>query len=188
MSNQTLKDYMARVFSAVDINEKELLDELEQLRDRLDLGFKPVPREKMHITLEFFEDAGEEEIEELKAAMQEVDVEPFELEITGVGAFPSEDYIRVVWAGAEHEKLHELYSEVSDHSLESSNDHDFTPHITLMRVENVTGEDKRKLRKMLREHRHHRFDRTCRVEKVTLFESQLTGNGSRYTRLYEEEL
>lgn len=187
MSNQTLKDYMARVFSAVDINDEEMLDELSRIQRKLDLGFKLVPPEKMHITLEFFKDIDQEEIEELKQAMKKIELEPFELEVEGIGAFPSKDYIRVVWAGAENSKMHELYEQVSNHSLESSNDHDFVPHITLMRVENVSSSDKRKLKRMISDHRQHRFGRTT-VSKVELFESRLTGKGSEYRKLYSEQL
>ena len=187
MSDQTLKDYMARVFSAVDITSEELLNQLEDVQQRLDLGFKRVSREKMHITLEFFRDIDEEEVEQLKQAMREVKTEPFQVEIKGLGAFPSEDYIRVVWAGAENEKMHELFSEVSEHQLESSNDHDFKPHITLLRVENVPKEDKRKLRKMINEHQDDSFGRVT-VREVKLFESRLTGKGSKYKLLHSEEL
>lgn len=187
MSNQTLKDYMARVFSAVDITSEELLDQLESTRDLLDLGFKPVPGEKMHITLEFFEDINREEVDALKHAMNQISLDDFKLEVRGVGAFPSKDYIRVVWAGAENRKMHQLYSEVSDHSVESSNNHDFAPHITLMRVENVSKGDKRKLRKALDEHQEHRFGEAT-VDAVKLFESKLTGNGSNYNELYRKRL
>lgn len=187
MSNQTLKDYMARVFSAVDITSEELLNKLDEMQQRLDLGFKPVPRKKMHVTLEFFKDVNEDEIEELKQAMKDANTEPFQLEIKGLGAFPSEDYIRVVWAGAEDKKMHKLFSEVSEHSLESSNDHDFKPHITLMRIENVSGETKRKLKKVLQEHEDERFCEAT-VEKVKLLESRLTGKGSEYKLLHSEEL
>lgn len=187
MSNQTLKVYMARVFSAVDITSEQLLKQLEEMQDKLDLGFKTVPREKMHITFEFFEEVEEDEIRELKEAMRRVETEPFDLEVRGIGAFPSEDYIRVVWAGAENGMMHRLYSELSEHHLESSNDHDFKPHITLLRVENVSREDKRKLRKMIKEHRDDSFGKAT-VDEVKLFESRLTGKGSEYELIHGEEL
>ncbi|MFB6147672.1 MAG: RNA 2',3'-cyclic phosphodiesterase, partial [Candidatus Nanohaloarchaea archaeon] len=127
-----------RVFSAVDIENGELLDELERVRDRLDLGFNTVPGKKMHITLQFFEDLDQAELEKVEEALESIQVEPFTAELAGVGAFPSRDYIRVVWAGAESEKLHDLHAEASRHGIPENNEHEFQPHVTLARVKEVT--------------------------------------------------
>ncbi len=178
---------MARVFSAVDIEDEPLLQDLEHVRDALDLGFNPVERKKMHITLEFFEDIGEHEIEQLKDALRSTDIQPFTAEVKSVGVFPSEDYIRVIWAGVESGKMYELYDQVSRHEIETSNNHEFTPHVTLMRVKNLSPGKKRKLQKSLREFQDHSFG-TLTVDSVKLFESRLTGKGSQYDVLHEEEL
>ncbi|MFB6292242.1 MAG: RNA 2',3'-cyclic phosphodiesterase [Candidatus Nanohaloarchaea archaeon] len=178
---------MARVFSAVDIEDESLLKELEQVRDALDLGFNPVNRSKMHVTLEFFEDIGQEEIDRLKKAMGSIELEPFKADIKGVGVFPDRDYIRVVWAGMESRDIYELYDQVSRHGVEPSNDHDFTPHVTLMRVKNLSPQKKRKVQKSLREFQDHFFG-TLEVDSVKLFESRLTGKGSEYQMLHEEKL
>ncbi|MFB6147279.1 MAG: RNA 2',3'-cyclic phosphodiesterase, partial [Candidatus Nanohaloarchaea archaeon] len=104
---------MARVFSAIDVEDENLLQELAEVRDRLDLGFSTVPGEKMHITLQFFEDIDEDEIEEVKRAMDRIEIDPFEVELKGIGCFPSRDYIRVVWAGLENDrKVQEVYRQV----------------------------------------------------------------------------
>lgn len=174
---------MARVFSAVDIQDDKVLDELERVRDQLDLGFNPVKQEKMHVTLQFFEDIDREEIRKLKQAMEDIETERFNAKTKGIGAFPSRDHIRVLWAGFEDEKnFHRLYSEASDHDVESSNDHAFKPHITLARVKNVSPQRKRKLRKMLEEFQEHRFGELT-VNEFTLFESSLGPNGSNYKEL-----
>lgn len=178
---------MPRVFTAVDIEGEELLNELRRVRERLDLGFKPVSREKMHVTLEFFRDVDTQEIDEIRDSMENTSLEPFRASVKGVGAFPSRDYIRVVWAGIEDGRFHELYDQVSGHGVESSNDHDFTPHITLMRVENVSPGKKKKLEKTLEEFREHRFG-PLEVNRVKLLESELTGSGPRYSVLDEVEL
>ncbi len=178
---------MARVFTAFDIEDEKILEELENVRDRFDLGFKPIPREKMHLTFEFFKDINEEEIDELKNAMDEIDVESFSSRLKGVGAFPSKDYIRVVWAGVENGKFHEIHRQVSSHGVESDNGHDFVPHVSLLRVEDVKGERKRKLRRMLREFEDHDFG-SIEVNKLKLFRSDLKPRGSEYTELYVKDL
>lgn len=178
---------MARVFSAVDVEDKELLEELKDVRDRMDLSFKPVETEKMHITLQFFQDIDEEEVEDVKEAMNNISKEPFTAEVNGVDVFPSRDYIRVVWAGVEKNNLSQIYSQVSDHDVDTENNHDFTPHITLMRVENLTEEEKRKLQKMLDEFEDHYFGE-LNVDKIRLYRSDLGPKGANYRKLHEKKL
>lgn len=178
---------MARVFSAVDIDDEETLEKLEQLRDTLDLGFNPIEKEKMHITLQFFKDINEEEIEEVKEGLENIDTGPFKLKIEGLGAFPSEDYIRVIWAGAEHPKIYEIQEKASKHEVESSNDHEFLPHVTLLRVENLSRKQKKKLKKVFDEHREEDIGE-IKVDKVKLFRSELTSEGAEYTEIKEKKL
>ncbi len=179
---------MARVFSAIDIEGEELLEELEEVRDRLDLGFRPVEQEKMHVTLQFFQDIDEEEVEEVKKAMDRVSKKPFKAEVSGVGVFPSKDYIRVVWAGVEKNDLSDIHEQVSEHGVEEDNDHDFKPHVTLMRVESLSREEKRKLRKMLDEFEKHKFGELT-VDSIRLYRSELEGeNGAEHHMIHEKEL
>ncbi len=178
---------MARVFSAVDIEDEELLNELRDVRDRLNLNFNPVETEKMHITLQFFQDIDEEEIEEVKDAMDKVSQEPFTAEVKDVGVFPSRDYIRVVWAGVEETGLKQLHRQVSSHEVDPDNDHDFTPHVTLIRVENLSGEEKRKLQKMLDEFEGHYFGEIT-VDKIRLYRSDLKPHNVEYSKLHETSL
>jgi len=178
---------MARVFTAVDIDEQKLLSELTEIRDRLDLGFKPVKPQKMHITFEFFSDLTPHQINKVRSAIDQVTLEPFKAQIRGIDTFPSNDYIRVVWAGAHSEKFAELYNQVSDHEVKPDNGHDFVPHITLLRAENLDPDRKRKLKKMIDEFEDHYFG-SFEVNRLKLFESKLKPNGSQYQELYVKDL
>ncbi len=178
---------MARVFSAVDIEEEEVLNKLEKIRDRLDLGFSPVKKENMHLTLEFFENVDDSEARKIESAMSNVDVEPFEMEIQGLGAFPSEDYIRVVWAGVNSHKIFDLHKQVKLHDVSSDNKHEFKPHITLLRVKDVSQEKKKKLKRVIDEHRDESFGKV-KVDSLKLFESLRTGKGSNYREISEFKL
>jgi 2'-5' RNA ligase len=186
MSTGSLKVYMARVFSAVDIEDEKLLDRLEEVRETLDIGFNPVKREKLHVTLEFFEDVEKENINEIKKAMDVVELDSFEADVKRIGVFPSEEHIRVVWAGVDSEKFQELYKQVSDHSVSSDNNHDFQPHITLMRVRNPSREQKKKLKRTIREFSDHEFGK-IKVDEVKLFESYIDGK-TKYKQLHKKEL
>jgi 2'-5' RNA ligase len=137
---ETLKVYMARVFSAIDVECEKLKDELERVRNRLDLGFKPVSKHRMHVTLQFFRDVDKEDIAALKEAMDDIEKDSFSAKVEGVGCFPSLDHIRVVWSGFENEDpIRELYTRLSQHSVEPDNTHRFKPHITLIRVKDINS-------------------------------------------------
>jgi 2'-5' RNA ligase len=178
---------MARVFSAIDITSSELLDELEHVQEKLNLGFTPVRPEKMHITLQFFEDIDDEQIEKVKRGLEGIDVEPFSAQIKGVGAFPSEDYIRVLWAGAENHQIREVYSQARNHGVKSSDNNQFTPHVTLLRVKNISQSKKVRLKKSVNEFKDHYFGE-LNADSVKLFESHLGPNGSQYKELYVKKL
>ena len=178
---------MARVFSAINIEDDELLDRLEKIRDTVDLGFSPVPRDKMHITLEFFEDITKDEISKIQKALENVEQEPFSMEINGLGAFPSEDYIRVVWAGINSHEIFNLQKQAGLHDVSSDNKHEFKPHVTLMRVEDISGRKKKKLKRMIEEHSDESLGQVS-VDAVKLFESRMTGKGSKYREISSHKL
>lgn len=186
MRTGSLKVYMARVFSAVDIEDEKLLERLEDIRDTLDLGFNPVEKEKMHITLEFFKDVNREEIGKIRDAMDEVELDSFTADVKNIGVFPSNDYVRVVWAGVESSYFHDVYDQVSNHSVESDNRHEFQPHITLLRVRNPSKEQKKKLKRTIRDFKEHEFGK-LKIDSIKLFESHLDGKNN-YKVLHKKEL
>lgn len=179
---------MARVFSAIDVGGENLKDELENVRDRLDLGFNPVSKHRMHITLQFFRDVDTEEIVKLEEAMDELDQDGFSEKVRGVGCFPSREHIRVVWAGLENEeRIEKLHRQISRHDVIPDNSHRFKPHITLMRVRDIEREEKKKLRRTIREFQDHIFGE-LEINSVKLYRSELSGGGSRYRELHRKEL
>lgn len=173
---------MARVFSAIDIENEKALQRLEHIQEKLDLGFRKTPPEKMHITLEFFRDVDEHEIQELKKAIQNIDHRPFTATAKDIGAFPSENYIRVVWVGLEAHQIFELRKQASTHSITSQERNSYTPHITLLRVDDITPGKKKKLKKSMNSYRNTDITE-FKVNKIKLFESRMTGSGTRYREL-----
>lgn len=178
---------MPRVFSAVEIEDEKVLKTLKQIRNEIDHGFRPVPEEKMHITLQFFKDINKEEIAEIKQAIHSTDLEPFKAETKGLSAFPSEQYIKVIWAGAEAEQLHELKEQVSQHEVDAEEHEDFRPHITLHRVDSIGPEEKEELQKAFEKYRD-KVLAEINIDSVKLFESHIEDNGPRYEVLEEVEL
>ncbi|MFB6245891.1 MAG: RNA 2',3'-cyclic phosphodiesterase [Candidatus Nanohaloarchaea archaeon] len=176
-----------RLFSAATVDRPELLDELERIRNRIDLGFRPVERDMMHVTFQFFKAASSEDLEELEKALQSVDTDGFRSEVRSLGSFPSEDHIRVLWAGTGGSGFRQLHEQIGDHGIEPSGNHDFRPHITLLRVNNITRKQKRKVQKSLREYSDHLFGE-MEVRNVKIFRSERTGNGTEYTELARKKL
>jgi 2'-5' RNA ligase len=176
-----------RAFTAVDIQDRELLLELEKIQSELDFGFNLVPPEKMHITLQFFQDIEDEEAEQIIEAMKNIEVDPFSLEIRGAGVFPSKDYIRVVWTGIESGTIHDLKEQVSNHEVEPDNNHEFHPHVTLARVDSISRTEKQDFRKKLEELQDKKIGE-LEVDSVKLFESIHVGDGTEYRELEEVKL
>lgn len=178
---------MPRVFSAVEIEDEKALKTLKQIRNEIDHGFRPVPEEKMHITLQFFKDPDQKEINEIKQALHSTDLKPFKAEIKGLSAFPSEQYIKVIWAGAEAEQLHELKEQVSQHEVEAEEHEEFRPHITLHRVDGISPEEKDKVQKAFEKYRDEVLAEIA-VDRVKLFESHIEERAPRYEVLEEVQL
>lgn len=176
-----------RAFTAVDVENTELQQKLVKARNRLDHGFKPVPPEKMHVTIEFFKYMEVESREEIVKALQNIKLSSFKAKVKGVGVFPSKDHVRVVWTGLDSQKLYKLEEQASKHAIESTNDHEFKPHITLSRVEEISRRDKKQFREKLEKFQDSKFG-TLEVNSVKLFKSKRTGNGTKYVELEEVKL
>ena len=139
----------------------------------------------VHVTLKFLGDVGEERVPDLvdalETAIEESDVDPFTAEFRGLGAFPSEDYIRVLWVGireggTELARLHETIEARTVEMGFDPEDHEFTPHATIARMDHAGGKE--------RVQRALDADPTLgtlRVEGVELTESVLGEAGPEYT-------
>ncbi|RXK50251.1 RNA 2',3'-cyclic phosphodiesterase [Halorientalis pallida] len=138
-----------------------------------------------HVTLFFLGDTDPDRLDDvtaaLDAAVAEADVDPFTAAFGGLGVFPSLEYISVVWIGLESggDRLTALHEAVAPRLIElgfEPPDHEFTPHVTLARMEHAGG--KELVQKAVRER-----DPTTgrlRVEEIRLTESVLTDTGPEY--------
>jgi 2'-5' RNA ligase len=147
-------------------------------------GLRPVDPENAHVTLKFLGDVADDRLpaldEALSAAVESADVSAFDLELAGYGAFPSRDYISVVWLGVRtgSEAVTRLYEAVEERTVDlgfDSEDHEFTPHVTVARMDHAGG--KERVQEMLE--RDPTVGR-MRVESVRLTESTLADDGPVY--------
>jgi len=134
-----------RLFVAIDLSEglKAALAELQARLRRAWAGtdVRWVDPAGIHLTLKFLGDVGAERVDAVIKALAQATagVEPFELKIEGLGFFPSERRVRVVWVGVKEPtgRLARLQRQV-EASLEplgfAPEDREFVPHITLGRL------------------------------------------------------
>jgi 2'-5' RNA ligase len=183
-----------RLFVSVDLPDA-LAEAVESVQDELReaSGLSFTDPTQTHVTLKFLGETDERRLADLEggleSAVDAAGVGPFEATVGGLGAFPSEDYIRVVWVGFEAggERLTRLHEAVEPRTVALGFDpeaHDFTPHVTLARMEHAGG--KELVQQVLREHEPTLG--TMPVDEIRLTESQLGPDGPEYTTLGRFEL
>lgn len=98
---------MIRLFAAVEV-PPAIAEGLIRRQQGL-LGARWHAPEALHLTLRFFGEVREETAAELDEALAAIRVDPFEMSLTGVGAFGEGSDVRAVWAGVEpNEALNQL--------------------------------------------------------------------------------
>ena len=179
-----------RSFIAFDINNYEVLKHLSEIQERLvktGADLKPVKLENIHITIRFLGNIQPNMVEKIYNEMEQIAFNPFEVEIRGVGAFPSLKYARVVWAGIQKsaDKLENVFNQLEPPLRKLGFKPDakgFSSHITIARVR--TGRNKTELSRCLNELAPYEFG-VSKVDCLKLKKSVLTPRGPIYSTLKE---
>ncbi len=176
-----------RLFVSVDLPDR-LSEPLADLQDEFATaeGLSFVDSSQAHLTLKFLGDVNESVVpdleRELANGIADCDVDPFAARFAGLGVFPSLEYIRVLWLGVEEgggelATIHETVEERTTAMGFDPEEHSFTPHVTLARMQHAGGKE-------LVQELVHRRDPTVGemiVEEVRLTESTLTADGPIYS-------
>ncbi|GCF13386.1 RNA 2',3'-cyclic phosphodiesterase [Haloarcula mannanilytica] len=141
-----------RLFVSVDLDG--LGDAVAAVQDRFDgvSGLRLTDPEQAHVTLKFLGDTDPDRVGDivgaLETAVEASGVAPFEAEFGGLGVFPSLSYISVVWVGvrdgqgdAELTALHEAVENRTTALGFDPEEHDFTPHATIARMDHAGGKE-----------------------------------------------
>jgi len=113
-------------------------------------GLRFTDPEQAHVTLKFLGDVNRGELPRvenaLRRAVEAAEVGPFEATYEDVGVFPDLGYIEVLWLGVgeggdEMTALHEVIEREVTRLGFDPEDHDFTPHVTLARMEHAGGKE-----------------------------------------------
>ncbi|ELZ31245.1 RNA 2',3'-cyclic phosphodiesterase [Halorubrum distributum] len=162
-------------------------------------GVNPVDPEQAHVTLKFLGDVGgrddgtEPTVDDVMAAgeraVDRAGVAPFKCAVAGLGVFPNREYVSVVWTGVDSgaealTALHEaLEAETTALGVDPA-DHEFTPHVTLARVETAAGAEA--VRDALDAERPQAG--SFSVGEIRLVKSTLTESGPEYDVVREFDL
>ena len=129
-----------RTFVAIEVNNNNVLDSIQQVQSKLNIKAKPVELHNMHFTVQFLGEISEEMLRKISDVLNGIEFSTFSVTFASIGAFPKPNSPRVIWVGVNDgvnklEKLAEtIRSKLSDVGF--SPDKKFKPHVTIFRVKN----------------------------------------------------
>ncbi len=176
-----------RAFLAIEIGDdlKKVLSSLVEKLAAAGSGISWVSTDQMHLTLHFFEELPEDDLQKASEAILGAasTARPFDLEIKNTGTFGPASNPRVFWCGfgGDLGALRDLHVKI-EKSLEDAglrgDGKTFRPHLTLGR--NRAGSRQDRVRMLLESLRDYSVG-SFRVEGVTLFRSELRKEGALHT-------
>ena len=92
-----------RVFVAVEISDKEVINSISEFQRTLDIKAKPVSPQNLHFTLQFLGEVSEDVVEQIAEVLKKIEFSSFTINFLGVGAFPKMKFPRVLWIGTDQE-------------------------------------------------------------------------------------
>ncbi len=179
-----------RSFIAFDIDNDRIMKRLSMAQEKLaksGANLKLVKSENIHITLRFLGSIRPNMVDRVHNEMKQLSFAPFDVEIRGVGVFPSLKYARVIWAGIKEgtDELEDVFDQLEPRLIRLGFKPDkkgFSAHITIARVR--TGRNKEELIHCVKEFANYEFG-VLKVDCLKLKKSLLTPRGPIYSTLRE---
>ena len=130
---------MPRLFIAVDLPDA-IKKNLESMFFGIP-GARWVALDQLHLTVRFIGDVDGSLFLDIKSALVETRISPFNIQLKGVGHFPPRGAPRVIWVGIEKSEPLQLLRKKIDGTLlkigVKPEKRKFSPHITLARLKNT---------------------------------------------------
>ena len=170
-----------RVFIGIKIPENnKILRVLESLKKFQEM--KHVEPENIHICLKFLGEVDEERIADVKKVLDSLNgFGSFEIKLKSVGAFPNQNFIKVIWIGGVSDKLISL-AKLIDSELGNlgfrKETRKFVPHITLARVKKKPSEE---IKQIFSDEEFGGFE----AKEVELIQSMLKPTGPEYITIHK---
>ena len=179
-----------RSFIAFGINNESVLSQFSEVQGTLlntGADLKLVKPQNIHVTMRFLGNISLHLVDLIHEEMEKLTFTSFNVEIKGLGAFPSLRYARVVWAGIRNgaDELVNIFDQLEPRLRELGFRPDskgFSPHLTIARVK--TGRNKSKLVRCIQDLVDYEFG-VVRADCLRLKKSVLTPRGPIYSTLRE---
>lgn len=174
-----------RIFAAIDLSEdarQKVAAYIERLRREFpNLRVVWEKPEKIHLTLKFIGEIGDEQLKKLTDAVEKsaFQISNFKLQISETGVFPSPRNARILWLGLKDErkslqKLSEILENECVKQGFAKEKRDFKAHLTLARLKEKSSE-------LVEMHLHKNFEPVeFEVSEMVVFQSELRPTGSVY--------
>lgn len=186
-----------RAFIAIELPStiREQLNQIEQqIKDRAgDSARKAVrwvPASNMHLTLKFLGEVSTANIQALASVLEREAARhsAFDLEVSGLGAFPNPRRPRVIWIGIGNQpRLATLQRAIESETSALGyppEERPFSPHLTLGRIaQNARPDEVNQVARALGEIEVGLLG-SVHVKEVHLFKSDLQPGGAVYTSLF----
>ena len=181
---------MIRSFIAFDIDSDLVIRQLSEVQKTLvntGADLKIVQPQNIHVTMRFLGNISPDMIDSIHEEMEKVSFAPFEIELRGLGAFPTLRYARVIWVGIKKgaEELEGIFDQLGPRLQRLGFKPDskgFSPHLTIARVK--SGRNKAELIRTIQEFENHQFG-IIKANCLRLKKSVLTPKGPIYSTLKE---
>ena len=183
-----------RAFIAIELSDRSrvrIAKKLKNLRRELaDISIRWLPVENIHLTLKFFKDLREEDVESVERGMNKAmgASPPFELQMGGLGGYPNTRKARVIWVSVGGRKvLGNLKKGLEEELVQlgyPAEKRPFSPHLTLGRVRRGVGLKDLVIIKKVIEHQRQDLGSTIKVNEIVLFQSELKSTGAKYSILH----
>jgi RNA 2',3'-cyclic 3'-phosphodiesterase len=191
-----------RIFVGLDIEEEIRVRISRFITGMRDLApdVRWVPPESLHLTLKFIGEKPDASVKQVEKSLASISSAAFNISFRGAGFFPGARSPRVFWIGIKADPgLAKLASEIEDSLFAigiPKESRAFSPHLTLARRGSGAPSRQRF------DKQNKRFDRlqqrlssapppefgTMTSREFFLYRSQLSSQGSRYTKLAQFEL
>lgn len=187
MNAEEFQPSPGRLFVAVELPDY-VVEAIVKLREEVGRveGLNWTSPEKLHLTLAFLGEVEPLLQEKIAGRLPEARVQPFYLELEGLGVFPKKGRPQVLWAGtaAADPRLFQLHGKIEKILLDFGFEPErrrFSPHVTLARIGSRAAPAIPAIPKKQANFGAAPF----RVEGITLFASERDGSAAVYRKLRE---
>lgn len=173
-----------RAFLAIDLDDdlKPKINKIIRQFKEIDTKIKYVELQNLHLTLKFFGDIDTNGLDVLENAIADAvsEFDSFKIKITGCGAFPNKNHIKVIWVGIDDDAvikdLHDRLDKEFAH-LGFDKDRKFSTHLTIGRMK--SAKNKNKVKEVIEEFENFEIGE-MEVSEISLKKSTLTPAGPIY--------